>query len=486
MRSRVVICFGMVLSVALLSSAQGQVASALVREGDPLPGDLLGTAITGIGNSATNATGGYAFTVTTDGSFSNVWGSRMGEAPTVLQAEQIIGDLTITSLESFFGISDSGDVFYGTTTTSSSSGETGLDGVFLNDTVVLNEEDAIAGLPGQFSTFNSRPGIAGNGTPYWVGGISSTQGGTSENRVLFSGVGATPVIAGGDAIAGVSELLSFGSAIDFDVRFSELASNYIMVGDVESSAANDAVVVSNGSAVSAAGSVLRESTLIPAAIGGIGDAYDNFDFLGITEAGGYMVTGDSDAASTSDEFVLIDGVIAMREGDSVGDGVLNGAIESAFLNEDGDWAAIWDYDVAGSNLEVLLVNGEPVLSEGDAVDFNGDGAIDAADNSAVVDDFNGISTLTISRRNAGGDVRAYFTADVSVGGITLEAGFEMTVSLSDVIKGDVNGDGVVNLLDVSPFIDALTSSEFIPEADTNCDGEVNLLDVASFVDLLNG
>lgn len=56
----------------------------------------------------------------------------------------------------------------------------------------------------------------------------------------------------------------------------------------------------------------------------------------------------------------------------------------------------------------------------------------------------------------------------------------------DVLKGDVNGDGQVNLLDVAPFVAAVSSGEFIPEADVNCDGVVNLLDISPFVELLSG
>ncbi len=55
-----------------------------------------------------------------------------------------------------------------------------------------------------------------------------------------------------------------------------------------------------------------------------------------------------------------------------------------------------------------------------------------------------------------------------------------------IILGDVNGDGVVNLLDVAPFVNAVTTGTFIPEADINGDGVVNLLDIAPFVDLLTG
>ena len=57
---------------------------------------------------------------------------------------------------------------------------------------------------------------------------------------------------------------------------------------------------------------------------------------------------------------------------------------------------------------------------------------------------------------------------------------------SAVLKGDVNLDGVVNLLDVGPFIDVLSSGDFQAEADTNCDGSVDLLDVGPFVDILSG
>ncbi|MEM7457247.1 MAG: dockerin type I domain-containing protein [Planctomycetota bacterium] len=52
------------------------------------------------------------------------------------------------------------------------------------------------------------------------------------------------------------------------------------------------------------------------------------------------------------------------------------------------------------------------------------------------------------------------------------------------ILGDVNRDGVVNLLDVAPFVELLSSGEYQFEADINGDGLVNLLDVAPFEKLL--
>jgi hypothetical protein len=54
------------------------------------------------------------------------------------------------------------------------------------------------------------------------------------------------------------------------------------------------------------------------------------------------------------------------------------------------------------------------------------------------------------------------------------------------VLGDVNGDGVVSLLDVAPFVNAVTNGDFVPEADINRDGVVSLLDVSPFVALLTG
>ena len=54
----------------------------------------------------------------------------------------------------------------------------------------------------------------------------------------------------------------------------------------------------------------------------------------------------------------------------------------------------------------------------------------------------------------------------------------------DDLIGDVNCDGVIDLLDVAPFVDVITSGEFNNKADINQDGSVDLLDVAPFIDLL--
>ena len=47
--------------------------------------------------------------------------------------------------------------------------------------------------------------------------------------------------------------------------------------------------------------------------------------------------------------------------------------------------------------------------------------------------------------------------------------------------GDVNRDGVVNFLDISPFISILSGNSYLEEADTNEDGVVDFSDISSFI-----
>ena len=66
-------------------------------------------------------------------------------------------------------------------------------------------------------------------------------------------------------------------------------------------------------------------------------------------------------------------------------------------------------------------------------------------------------------------------------------GFNTAIFSANLVNpGDVNCDGTVNLLDVEPFIDRLSTGTFQVEADTNQDGVVNLLDVDPFIAILAG
>lgn len=51
--------------------------------------------------------------------------------------------------------------------------------------------------------------------------------------------------------------------------------------------------------------------------------------------------------------------------------------------------------------------------------------------------------------------------------------------------GDVNGDGAVNMFDIDPFVDAITSQVYVCEADTDCDGRMNNFDITGFIEAVH-
>ena len=55
-----------------------------------------------------------------------------------------------------------------------------------------------------------------------------------------------------------------------------------------------------------------------------------------------------------------------------------------------------------------------------------------------------------------------------------------------ILLGDMNVDGVVDLIDVQPFVELLSSGVFMANGDVNEDGAFDLNDVAPFVGLLTG
>ena len=70
--------------------------------------------------------------------------------------------------------------------------------------------------------------------------------------------------------------------------------------------------------------------------------------------------------------------------------------------------------------------------------------------------------------------------------VDLISTFTAQGEISSVLLGDLNGDGIVSLLDVALFVDAILDGTFVAAADINGDGAVNLEDVAPFEGLLVG
>ncbi len=402
------------LLVPALAGAQ-QVATALVKNNIDLPGGPAGNPVSSITTPAVNQVGGYCFGVTTtgdEGVISRFWGNAVGGPGALIRSETTIGDFEQTAFESFFGFSNEGEVSYSPTCNNLDSGSTGLDAVWYGDQPIAVEEEVYPHLEGWYWRFASRPGTTAHGIPYFVGGITNVQGGSTQNRGLFYGWDGAPVLVGGDTVDGIAEPLNTGTAVTFDFRYSAYGAYYLCQVYTTGPTATNRHVVMNGAVVTIDGMPMSRGSAVPAAAGGLpGENWENFDYMGVTESGYYMVTGDNSGATATDEFVLINGAIVLREGDLVGGYPLVGAIERAYMNEDGDWAAVWAVDVEGVSREVLLLNGEIMVMEGDEVDFTGDGLPDP---DHVLTDFTGIAALAVGDRGPDGRVAVYFVADLVV------------------------------------------------------------------------
>jgi hypothetical protein len=98
-----------------------------------------------------------------------------------------------------------------------------------------------------------------------------------------------------------------------------------------------------------------------------------------------------------------------------------------------------------------------------------------------------LPALAAGTGNLGGDGAGNFIGDLGFVNLTTFAGDQFfCYNYMPFLLGDVNCDGVVNLLDVAPFVALLTTGGYSAKADINGDGLLNLLDVAGFVSLLSG
>jgi hypothetical protein len=459
-----------------------QVASAILRTNDPLGG----STVSAINNTGVNHVGGYALTVNTADGLSRVWGNLSGGAPppggAIIRREGEFDGIMQTSYEAFFGIGST-NVTY--SPIGNGGGFTGLDCVFRDDTRIMAERDPHPSLAGQFWSFGSRPSITSDGQVWFVGGITSTAGGTTQNRGLFTGGNSTSVVLlGGQMVSGLDSPLNTGTTVDFDFRVSGSGQHYIAPVVLSTgSTANDGAVVFDGAGLTAGNSLVREGTVVPVSVGGDGiETYQNFDFMGVTDAGSWMVTGDTNAATTADEYVMVNGMMVLRDGAVIGSDTVQGDIEGGYLNNDGDWAVVWD--VSNNTIEALIVNGQIVLREGDTVDWTGDGV---AEVDSLLTDFTGISALTLSDR-AGGAVQAYFTANVNVGGTVIEGALRLSVGIGPACPCDFNNDNALNSQDYFDFLSCFFGGGCPPgqDADFNDDNTVNSQDYFDFLSCFFG
>lgn len=68
----------------------------------------------------------------------------------------------------------------------------------------------------------------------------------------------------------------------------------------------------------------------------------------------------------------------------------------------------------------------------------------------------------------------------------LESGYsnEVSTTVTTTIDGDINGDGLTNIVDLQLLINAILGLQQIPKADLNSDGQIDVTDLQIIVNLL--
>ena len=145
--------------------------------------------------------------------------------------------------------------------------------------------------------------------------------------------------------------------------------------------------------------------------------------------------------------------------------------------------SVLEIEVFGSEpgeFDVLNVSGDLELGGSVEIDF-GDFVPQADDEIEflMVDNMTGeFDNINIGGSGVSNDGGVSFDVVQSGGSL-------MLTNFAPILLGDVNLDGVVDFLDISPFILLLSNNGLQVEADINQDGFVNFLDISPFIVLLS-
>ena len=357
--SQVLVCVSaLVFAMGSVESVAQVPAQLIIKEGD-----VHGArTVSSLNAPFTDGFGKVGFVASFSDSTRGVWHS----SGFVFNSSDLLPD-TATGGEGTMGVNNAGGFIY-------SPSFNGEDSVVTHGGKLLAGGDAMANLPGRFSTFSSRPRMTPSGTAYWVGGTSATSGGSTSNRHLFKAtdptnpMSITAVISGGDVIDG--KTVETGTS-NFDFEMSDNGMQLVQVLDMATgSSSNDMHVYRNGSLI------LQEGTPV-----GDGTNWEGLDIVAVNNIGDWLLTGDTTGSTATDEFVAYKGIIRVREGDTLdGTTLATGAsLRAASLNNLGGVVHMWGWG-SGSTLQEHLFygNGDTLsssirlLSVGDTIDTNND------------------------------------------------------------------------------------------------------------------
>lgn len=397
----------------------------------------------------------------------------------------------VTGQEARLGVSNTGQFIFGPSVN-------GNDAAYTNAGPVLKQTDLMPWDPTLESVFNSAPRMLPDGTAYWVTGSKPAgAGGSTTNRHFVRMTDPTdpstivPVFSGGDTLAG-KIVRTAGSNFVYD--FSSDGQNHIHVVSMEtgSTSTQDHIYL-NGAFVAQQGTPLSDGTL-----------YTTVRFIAVNNLGNYLYTGTSSGPTDRNTFIAYNGVVSVREGDTI-DGIFlaNGNdVRGIAINNHNE--VVYGYGAGtGSSIQrwffyapdaANLSNAVLLMAVGTEIDTSGNGVSDYVIRDIESYAFSGGGFMLSD------DGVVYLRVRMARIGTTDEEQALLGVPVPrppSNCPGDANGDTVVNFADISPFIAALKAGNagnwtcdlgagFGPylNSDANGDGVVNFADISPFIALL--
>jgi len=394
-----VICLGASLLVfaVLPLAAQAVVVSAdiVVKQGDTVGASTVST----LNAPFTDSAGSVGFVGALSDGQRFIW---WNDGPVFFSGDALPD--VLTGGESTMGVSDTGGFIY-------SPSVNGNDAVYTHGGALLQNGDPVPCLPGLYSTYNSRPTMRPDGVAYWCAGTATTSGGSTSNRHLFRAADPTNpstierMLGGGDVIEGKTVK---PSANNFNYWISDNGLHHIHVLDMDVTL-NEHLYL-DGQFVAQEGSPT-----------GQGDNWSGFDTPSVNNSGDYLFAGDTDGATATDYFVAYNGVIGLREGDTVGGVTLpSGAtVRAASLNNQNQAVFIWGLSAAEWLFyadATALSDAALILATGDSLDLDGNEEPDH-----ILTDFNASGVIGPGL-DLSDDPFVYVEVDITpIGGASLQA-----------------------------------------------------------------
>ncbi len=464
MRNQIILTVALLAACAGLANAQVK-AQLVIAQGMPLPGGISGSTCGALNDPYVNSLGKVGFTGAAIGGGGNFVWYDTG----VVWLNSSATTHTLTGTEGTMGVSDAGGFIYSPTAAAPAG-----DSVWTQAGMLLTEDDSLNSiLPGKFSSYNSRPRMTDSGAAIWPAGFRDAIGGTTTNRGF---------LRANDPSAPVFQLLILGGQVYGGLTITTAATNfaYDVSGNgnhrVHNLTATGATTADSFMYHSSTDRVIaREGSQTPALVT---ELYTTFRIPGVNNSGNWVIAADTNSATTSDEIIVFNNTIIMREGMSIGGSTMMGAVDAISINNRNRVAFIC---AGGTGSPSSLVAGPAasfigdahvLLSVGSQIDVDNDNVCDYA-----ITDFEASNTIAPGL-DLGDDGMVYVQVSMTpcAGGTAVEA----IIGVRDVCLADFNSDGVVDFFDYLDFVDAFSAN--LASADFNLDGVIDFFDYLDFVD----